>query len=62
MSHQWALHPPHGLEEDVRLGAAEHLDATQAIKPLRQALGRSVATPTEARAMLGLKGAGEVAF
>ena len=55
-----------GLEDNLYAAkgvlAESNAQQVHQIRTIVEALGRSVATPTEARAMLGLKGAGEVAF
>lgn len=55
-----------GLEDNLYLskGVLAESNAQQVthIRQIVEALGREVATPAEARAMLNLKGAGEVAF
>jgi len=55
-----------GLEDSLFIGkgelAASNAQQVQRIRAIVEALGREVATPAEARAMLGLKGGDRVAF
>jgi uncharacterized protein (DUF849 family) len=55
-----------GLEDSLFIGRGElaHSNAEQVrkIRTVLEALGREIASPTEARAMLGLKGGDQVAF
>ena len=55
-----------GLEDNLYLSkgvlARSNAQQVRQIRGIVEALGREVATPDEARAMLGLKGAAEVAF
>ena len=55
-----------GLEDSLFIGkgelAASNAQQVQRIRSIVEALGREVATPAEARAMLGLKGGDRVAF
>ncbi len=55
-----------GLEDSLWIGkgqlARSNAEQVRLIRSIVEGLGREVATPDEARAMLGLKGRGEVAF
>ena len=55
-----------GLEDNLYAAKAvlaqSNAEQVRQIRGIVEGLGRSVATPDEARAMLGLKGAGKVAF
>lgn len=55
-----------GLEDNLYLSkgvlAQSNAQQVEKIRAIVEGMGRSVATPSEARAMLGLKGAAEVAF
>ncbi len=55
-----------GLEDNLYLSkgvlAKSNAEQVRLIRGIVEGLGREVATPAEARAMLGLKGVGEVAF
>jgi len=55
-----------GLEDSLFIGrgelAASNADQVRKVRVILEALGREVATPAEARTMLGLKGADSVAF
>lgn len=55
-----------GLEDSIYIGkgrlAASNAEQVRLIREIVERLGRTVATPAEARAMLGLKGADKTAF
>ncbi|MEM6677737.1 MAG: 3-keto-5-aminohexanoate cleavage protein [Pseudomonadota bacterium] len=55
-----------GLEDSLYIGpgqkAVSNAEQVRKIRSILEALGHSIATPTEARARLGLKGADQVAF
>jgi uncharacterized protein (DUF849 family) len=55
-----------GLEDSLFIGRGElahsNADQVRKIRAVLQALGREIASPAEARAMLGLKGEDQVAF
>ncbi|OYX45515.1 MAG: 3-keto-5-aminohexanoate cleavage protein [Rhodobacterales bacterium 32-67-9] len=55
-----------GLEDNLYLSrgvlAKSNAEQVEKVRAIVEALGRSVATPDEARALLGLKGAGAVGF
>jgi uncharacterized protein (DUF849 family) len=55
-----------GLEDSLFIGRGElahsNADQVRKIRTVLEALGREIATPAEARAMLGLKGGDQVAF
>jgi uncharacterized protein (DUF849 family) len=55
-----------GLEDSLYIGAGElaasNAQQVQRLRAVVEALGRAVATPAEARAMLGLKGGDQVGF
>jgi uncharacterized protein (DUF849 family) len=55
-----------GLEDNLYISkgvlAKSNAEQVRQIRGIVEGLGREVATPTEARAMLGLKGAEGVAF
>lgn len=55
-----------GLEDSLYIGPGEkaksNADQVRKIRSIVENLGLSIATPAEARARLGLKGADQVAF
>ena len=55
-----------GLEDSIWISrgvlASSNADQVRTVRGILEGLGRAVATPDEARAMLGLKGAAEVAY
>jgi uncharacterized protein (DUF849 family) len=55
-----------GLEDNLYIAKGElarsNAEQVTKIRKIVEELGRTIATPEEARQMLGLKGAGETAF